>query len=202
MAAVRSGLRLVVHGLLLMGALGCGNPCETEKENVRKKLDEARSVHADLYAPLDFERARSGVATYEEECGRQRGRFILFRSYRRAQSAVNEAKRLSEIATERGKTGEGLMRQEALNARYEAGMAVNDVIIALQRARGMSGNPAADALVARLDALRAALVEMQRTLERGSLPEAREKAVKIREEAIRLLAEANGGAPPAPPKQP
>jgi hypothetical protein len=200
MAAVRSGLRLVAPGLLLVGALGCGNPCETEAEGVHKGLEEARSVHADRYAPQDFERAKSAVGRYEEECGRQRGRFVLFRSYRGAQSAANDAKRLSEIATERGKVGEGLMRQEALNARYEAGMAVNDVIVALQRARGMNGNPAAAALLARLDALRAALVEMQRTLDRGGLPEAREKAVQIREEAIRLLAEANGGAPTAPPK--
>ena len=200
MATVGRGLRLIAPGLLLVSALGCGNPCDTEKEGVRKSLDEARSVRADLYAAPDFERARAAAGSYEQECGRQRARFVFLRSYRGAQSAANEAKRLAEIATEKGKVGEGLMRQEALNARYEAGMAINEVMIALQRARGMGGNPAADALLARLAALRASLVEMQRTLQRGGLPEAREQAVQIRAEAIRLLAEANRSAPPAAPK--
>ncbi len=195
MAAVRCSLRLGAIGFLLIGALGCGNPCEIESETVHKSLEQARSMHADLYAPQEFERARSAAGAYEQECGRQRARFVLFRSYRRAQEAANEAKRLSEAATERGKTGEGLMRQEALNARYEAGMAVNEVIIALRRERGLQGTPRSDALLARLEGLRADLVEMQRMLDRGGLPEAREKAVKIREQAVQLLAEANGGAP-------
>ncbi|HEU5181822.1 MAG TPA: hypothetical protein VFW45_13625 [Candidatus Polarisedimenticolia bacterium] len=197
MAAVRSGLRLVPIGFLLMGALGCGNPCDNESESVHKSLEQARSVHADLYAPQEFERARSAAGAYEQECGRQRNRFVLFRSYRRAQEAANEAKRLSDAATERGKAGEGLMRQEVLNARYEAGMAVNEAVIALRRERGLHGDPRSDALLARLDGLRAELVEMQRMLDRGGLPEAREKAVRIREQAIQLLAEANGGAAPA-----
>ena len=190
---VRRSFRWLPVSAALIGALGCGNPCEAEKESVRRSFEQAGSAHAGLYAPQEFERAKGAVKAFEAECGRQQSRFLLFRSYRAAQSAANEARLLSEAAAERGRTGEGLVRQEALNARYEAGMAISDVVVALQRARGLTPNPAAQALTGRLNALRAALIEMQKLLEGGRLLEAREKAVQIREEAIRLLAEAQDG---------
>jgi hypothetical protein len=198
MAWVRSGFRLAVACAVLSGACGCGNPCEAEKGSVRESLAKAQSAHAGLYAPQDFDRAKSAAAAFEAECARQTSRFFLFRSYRGAQSAANDAKRLAAGAAERGKTGEGLMRQEALNVRYEAGMAISDVVVALRRARGLKGNPEADALLGRLASLQGALVEMQKLIEGGSLPEAREKGLRIREDAIRLLAEANHATPGAP----
>ena len=178
----------------LLLATGCANPCAREGERVEKALASAREGRADLYAPEALKEASELRDRAKDECSRQSASFFLFRSYRPAQALFNGASQKAAAALAQSRTGEGLARQEALNARYDAGMAVNEALIALRRARQMKHDPLAEALLGRLDGLRLALGELQKRIDSKEYLAARDLGSKIREAAIRLEADANRGA--------
>src|SRR5262249_44090310 len=136
---------------------GCANPCAGEGKRVEEALALARERQADLYAPEAMKEATASLERARQECRKQSSRFLLLRSYRPAQALFETALRQAEKAASRSGTLEGLARQEALNARYEAGMAVSEALTALGRAREMKNLPLAQEAIGKLDALRAAL---------------------------------------------
>ena len=199
---MRSGAQPALAILLtcaLFLELGCGNPCTTEGAKVEGAVRRAQEAHADLYAPEALQRATDSLRQAQQECRRQASRFYPFRSYRNAQALFNTALQAAEGTLSQAKAGAALARQEALNSRYEAGMAVNEAIVSLRRAREMKGNSTAQALMGRLDGLRAALAELQRRIDAGEYLPARELGARIREEAVRLQGDANRGALSSPP---
>jgi len=189
-------------GILLSGAClvvtGCGNPCATQGARVEGALRRAREVRADLYAPEPLKQAAEALKQAQDECRLQSSTFFPFRTYRGAQALFDTALQRSEAAVAQAGVGKGLAKQEALNSRYEAGMAVNEALLSLRRAREMKGDPTAQAMAGRLDGLRAALGELQRRIDAGQYLAARELGGRIREEAVHLQGEANHGALSAP----
>ena len=199
---MRSGAQPAL-GILLTCALflelGCGNPCTTEVAKVEGAVRRAQEARADLYAPEALRRATDSLQQAQQECRHQASRFYPFRSYRNAQALFNTALQEAEGTLSQARASAALARQEALNSRYEAGMAVNEAIVSLRRAREMKGNSSAQALMGRLEGLRAALRELQRRIDAGEYLPARELGGRIREEAVRLQGEANRGALSSPP---
>jgi hypothetical protein len=189
---------LGITGLCLLLAWGCANPCQGEGAKVEEALTKARAQKADEYASAAYGRASASLKLAQEECAKQEARFFLFRSYRPAQALFNTALQEAEAVASQSGTVQGMARQEALNARYEAGMAVNEAVVSLGRAREMQGQPVAQELVGRLDALKAGLVALEGKIDAGDYLPARDLAFKIRDEAIRLQADANRGALAAP----
>jgi uncharacterized protein YicC (UPF0701 family) len=181
-------------------AVGCGNPCATQAAKVEGALRLARQARADLYAPEPLQQATVSLRRAQEECSLQASTFYALRTYRKAQTLYDTALQRSESALALARAGEGLAKQEALNSRYEAGMAVNEALISLRRAREMKGNPTAQDLVGRLDGLRAALEELQKQIDAGEYLPARELGMRIREEAVRLEGEANRKVLSPPPR--
>jgi hypothetical protein len=184
-------------GVLLL-TIGCANPCAREGARVETALTHARGERADLYAPQPLGQASAMLDQAKEECARQSSRFVLFRSYRPAEALFAGALQKAETALAQSRTGQALAKQEALNARYEAGMAVNDALVALRRAYEMKHDPIAQALVGRLNGLRLALGDLQKRINAGEYLPARDLGVKIRDESVRLEADANRGALAAP----
>jgi hypothetical protein len=180
--------------------VGCGNPCATQGEKVEEALRRARAARADLYAPEPLRQAADSFKRAQDECRRQSSTFYPFRTYRNAQASFDVAQQKAEGALAQARVGEGLAKQEALNSRYEAGMAVNETVVALRRAADRKGDPLARALLDRLDGLRAALAELQRRIDAGEYLSARELGGKIREEAVRLQGDANRRALASPPR--
>ncbi|MCI0569082.1 MAG: hypothetical protein L0Z52_12985 [Acidobacteria bacterium] len=183
----------------LFAPLGCGNPCATQDVKVEGAIRGARAARADLYAPEPLQQAVDSLRRARQECRLQASNFYPLRSYRDAQALFNTALQKAEEAVAQAKVREGMARQEALNSRYEAGMAVNEALVSLRRAREFKGDPTSQALLGRLDGLRAALGELQRRIDAGEYLPARELGSKIREEAVRLQGDANRGALSPPP---
>jgi hypothetical protein len=187
---IRKTLAIAV-ACALFAAAGCGNPCLKGKARTDEALRKAREAQAETLAPETLAKASEAAARSEGECRTQSSRFLLFRSYRLAEELTSEALRQAESAGEQARARNGLLRQEALNARYTAGMTVSDALIALRRARDMKGDARTQSLLGRLDALRLALTDLQRSIDAGKYLEARELGDKIRAEALKLQADAN-----------
>jgi len=175
----------------LLSAVGCGNPCLKGRAKTDQALREAREAQAPSLAPEAMARAVELAESAERECVAQSSRWFFARSFRQAEELSSEALREAEGARERARARGGLLRQEALNSRYTAGMAVSDVIIALRRAREMKGNARAQALLGRLEGLRLALADLQREIDAARYSEASQLGERIRSEALRLQADAN-----------
>ncbi len=183
----------VLSSTLLAFTLSCSDPCVPWKARVAGTLGEARRLQAPLYAPSAFGRAVELAAQAEAECRLQRSRSLLSRSYEQAEHLYASARKEGLDSEREAKLNVGIARQEALNARYSAGAAVDDARIALLRAQKAVGNPLAHSLLERLDRLRQGLGKLQERIEGGDYLAAREMGVRIREEAVRLEAEADRG---------
>jgi hypothetical protein len=196
--AAKRALGILISGGLFLD-LGCGNPCATQGAKVEGAVRRAQEARADLYAPEALRQATDSLRRAQQECRLQASSFYPFRTYRNAQALLDTALQKAEGALAQCRASEALARQEALNSRYEAGMAVNEAVVSLRKAREMKGNAMAQALLGRLVGLRAALGELQRRIDAGEYLPARELGGKIREEAVRLQADANRGALSSPP---
>jgi hypothetical protein len=178
-------------GILLVSALSCSDPCKSWKARVEGTLNDARRSQASLYAPAAFSRAMELAAKAERECRVQRSRFLLSRSYEVTERLYASAASEGLNAVREAGMNRGVARQEALNARYSAGAAVDEARIALLRATQAAGDPAAHAFLERLERLRQALGKLQERIDGADYLAAREIGLRIREEAIRLEADAD-----------
>jgi hypothetical protein len=187
----RVPIRVAVLAAFLAPAFSCADPCISWKARWVKTLEDARRSQAPLYAPATFTRALELASKAERECGLQRSRFFLSRSYKVAERLFASARQEGLDSVREGRMKQGIARQEALNARYSAGNAVNDARIALLRAEKFTGDPAAQALLERLDRLRQAFGKLQERIDRSDYLAAREMGLRIQEEAVRLEADAD-----------
>ena len=178
----------------MLPPLSCSNPCLSLKTRVAGALEEARRAQAPLYSSAAFARAVELAAKADRECRVQRSRFFLSRSYDLAERLYASASHEALTAEQEARMNRGIARQEALNARLSASAAVDDARIALLRARKLGGDPAALSLLERLERLRQALGELQARIDGDEYLAAREMGLRIRQEAVRLEADANGRA--------
>ena len=181
----------LLSGAFLVPALSCSDLCMSWKVRVAGTLDDARRSQAPLYAPTAFARATELASKAEQECRVQRSRFFLSRSYELAERLYTSARDAGLDSEREARMNRGIARQEALNARYSAGAAVDDARIALLRARNAAGDPAAHSLLERLDRLRQALGKLQVRIDGADYLAAREMGLRIREEAVRVEADAD-----------
>jgi len=184
--------------LALCGEAGCANPCVSEKDKAEATLRKARESRAEIYAPEAYGQAATSLRQAQDECRNQATTFLPLRSYRVATALFNEALQRSERALAQAAAGEARARQEALNSRYEAGMAVSDALLAVQRLKTLKGSPGSEDLLGRVAGLQHAMEFLQHKIDAGDYLEARELGGRIREEAIRLQGQGNRQALPAP----
>lgn len=183
----------LLSGAFLVPALSCSDPCMSWKARVAETLEDARRSQAPLYAPAALARAMELASKAELECRVQRSRFLLSRSYGLARRLYASARNEGLNSEQEARMNRGIARQEALNSRYSAGAAVDEARMALLRARKAVGDPVARSLLERLDRLRQALGILQARIDSTDYLAAREMGLRIREEAIRLEADADRG---------
>lgn len=183
----------LLSGAFLVPALSCSDPCMSWKARLTETLEDARRSQAPVYAPAAFARAMELASKAERECRVQRSRFLLSRSYQLAGRLYASARNEGLNSEQEARMNRGIARQEALNARYSAGAAVDEARIALLRARKAAGDPFALSLLERLDRLQQALGILQARIDGADYLAAREMGLRIREEAIRLEADADRG---------
>jgi hypothetical protein len=181
----RSNLDRLARLLLVVSLAGCGDPCRTESEQTEVVMTKAREAKVDLYLPARWEKAQELVRRAESACREGREADELHRQARKeAGEAISEARAM-----------EGVLRQEALNARYAAGMAIEEAHVRSLRIMKHPEDPRARDFLSRLKDLDRRQAELQSDLDRGDYLGVRARAARIREEAVALEA---GTPPPAP----
>ena len=184
-------LAAILSVALALGQVSCGGPCGEERERTAKSLGMARTARADVYAPDTYARASGLVDKADAECRGQGKRFLPLRSYSRALSLHEEARRAAEQAAKEGRINEGMARQEALNARYVAVQSVEEARVSISRARKAKGEAAVGDLVDGWTRLHRALAEVQGRIDRADYLPARDLGDRVVRESFRLQTAAN-----------
>jgi hypothetical protein len=205
-ASVLRAVRSLFHGLLpsrFRGAvlavalaallISCGAPCGTENRRTEESLAKARTARADIYAPAAYAKAAGMAGTADAECRGQERRFFPMRSFSRALELHAGARQAAERAENEARINQGMIRQEALNARYLAIQSVEDARAAIARARKAKGSGVED-LAEGWTRLRDALSEVQRRIDRSDPLSARDLAERIARESSLLQGAANSRA--------
>jgi len=183
------------RGAVLTAALAallisCAAPCGTEKRRTEESLAKARAARADIYAPAAYGKAAGMAGTADAECRGQERRFFPVRSFSRALELHAGARQAAERAENEARINQGMVRQEALNARYRAIQAVEDARAAIARARKAKGSGVED-LAEGWTRLHGALAEVGRRIDRSDPLAARDLAERIAQESSLLKGAAN-----------
>lgn len=185
-----AGWALVAGALPALAA--CASPCREYQERTGAALSGARNAGAEVFAPGLWAGAQKLAEQAEGECRRQESRFPPLRSFQAAGEIHGRAREEAERARAAAVTNRGILRQEALNARYRAGMM-------LEAARLAVGKPApgspAGGRIGEVERLQRELESIDRVLAAGDFASARERSEAVGREAVRLEALAHGGTP-------
>ena len=192
----------ILSAALVPALLSCNGPCGQERERTRESLGKARAARAGIYSPDTFAKAAGLADEADTECRGQEKRFLPLRSYSRALGLHAEARRVAEKAAKEGSINEGMVRQEALNARYVAVQSVEEARASISRARKAKGDSAAGDLMEGWTLLRRALTEVQGRIDRGDYLSARDLGERIARESSRLQTAANRRARGLPARAP
>ena len=180
----------VLTAALAASLLSCGVTCGPENRRTEESLAKARIARADIYAPAAYAKATGLAGRADAECRGQERRFFPMRSFSRALGLHAEARQAAERAENEARINQGMVRQEALNARFVAIQSVEDARAAIARARKAKGSGVED-LMEGWTRLHEALEEVQRRIDRSDPLSARELAERIARESSLLQGAAN-----------
>jgi hypothetical protein len=181
----------LAFAVLLVGQTACAGQCAREARRTTAMLEKARKAHAGVYAPESFEKGVRLAGEADRQCGEEEKRFFLFRSHASSGKLYEEARGEARQALKEGKINEGMVRQEAMNARYVAIQSVEVAKGSLARTLKARGDPAIADLTDSLKRLQEALAALQARLDRGDYLSARDLGDRIVSESTRLQAAAN-----------
>ena len=177
--------------LLVIGQMACAGQCAGQAQRTTAILEKARKAHAGIYAPESFERGVRLAGEADRQCREEEERFFLFRSHGSSGKLHEAARGEARQALQEGKINEGMVRPEAMNARYTAIQSVEAAKGSLVRALKTRGDSAVADLTDSLRRLQEALAGLQARLDRGDYLSARDLGDRIVSESTRLQAAAN-----------
>ena len=180
----------ILAAALAASLLSCGETCAPENRRTEESLAKARTARADIYAPAAYAKAAGLAGRAEAECRGQERRFFPLRAFSRALGLHAEARQAAERAENEARISQGMVRQEALNARFVAIQSVEDARAAIARARKANGS-GVEELEEEWTRLHEALAEVQRRIDRSDPLAARELAERIARESSLLQGAAN-----------
>jgi hypothetical protein len=175
--------------------LACASPCREYDGQTGSALARARDSGAEVFAPARWAGARKLADQATAECRRQESRLPGLRSFRPAEELHAKAREEAERARAEAVTNQGILRQEALNARYRAGMMLAEAKLSLGARSGRPDSGAPGELQAELEKLEGELQSIDLALRAGDFSGARDRSEEVSREAVRLQALAHGGSP-------
>lgn len=122
------GIRSTRSALLLMGvamvlALGvssCAKPPQVEMDAASASIEKAKQMEAAEYAPNELRAAQDSLAAAEAEVNAQKGKFALFRSYKKSKALYASADELGKQAEQNAVANKEQARKDAEAALAEA----------------------------------------------------------------------------------
>ncbi len=174
--------------VLLILAVGCSKPPEAEMKDAQMSLDDARnSANADVWAPNEFQSARSSLDSANAEVKAQDERFALMRNYDKAKEMYAQAKTDAEKAKRAAATNKEAAKVEAEQKLQEATAAIESARDALTKAPRTKGTRADIALFTTdLDGLDQSLEEVRRLIANEDYRGATSKATAVSQEASEM----------------
>ena len=170
---------------LAMLAVGCAEAPETEMKEAQTGLDDARnSAQADIWAPDEFQSAKSSFDAANAEVEEQNERFGLTRSYDKAQEMYAQVKTDAEKAKRAAISNKEAAKIEAGQKLEEATAAIESARAALSKAPRTKGTRADIALLTSdLDGLDQSLEEVRGMITSEDYHGAISRATAVSQEA-------------------
>jgi len=130
--------KLFLAGSLMVLAVvfaGCAKPPETEMNDAKASLDDARnSAQADKWAASEFAAAKARFDEANTEVDTQNQRFALMRNYDKAKELFAQAKQESDKAKQAAVANKETAKNEANTKLQEATTAITSAREALSKA--------------------------------------------------------------------
>jgi hypothetical protein len=122
------GVRVSKSVLLLMGAafvlaLGvssCAKPPQVEMDSAKQAIEKAKQMEAEEYAPNDLRAAQDSLAAADAKVNTQKGKFALFRSYKKAKVLYLSAQQLGQTAEQNAVKNKEQAKRDAQAALEQA----------------------------------------------------------------------------------
>jgi hypothetical protein len=193
------GLPLTPHALrltlLLVAALflsACTKPPYDELQAAEKKVQEAETVGAPMYAPEKFGVLVAKLKTAEEEVWTQLKKSELRRDYNRAKALLAETRAESDQIIAEAQKRKEEAKSAALKEKEQAQQAVQGVHALVEQAeQGNVRSPGVnqDQVKAEADELNRTLAEVQTAIEANNHLVAKDKAKAVQEKSQKLQTE-------------
>lgn len=185
----KKSFRVVV---LILGVMlsGCFKAPEEQMSQANSAMSAATSAQSDVYATAEHAAAQEAVAKAQREVEAQNAKFVLFRSYKQAESLYAAATESANRARDAAVANKEMVKAEAMALAGEARMALDAAAAALKTApRGKGTKADLDAMTAELASLNAMLPELDSAMSAEDYMGARTKAASIKESAARIQAD-------------
>lgn len=178
---------ILVSGLAFSG---CSKPPEQDMAQADEAMKAAMAAQSEIYAPTEHAMAQDAMSKAQAEVEAQNAKFVLFRSYKGAQSMYAAAIESSTQAKEAAVVNKEAVKNEATMLIGEAKSAVADAAKSLKTApRGKDTKADLDAMNADLSSLNAMLPELDSAMMAESYMDAKNKAQSIKEKAMSIQAD-------------
>ena len=151
---------VLLLGLVVM--VGCAKPPTQEMQAASAAVEKARSAEAEKYATPEFRALRDSLSAMTAEVERQKSRFFIVRSYKKATAMTQTVNSLAGQVEQKAIENKAQLKRESEELLAQAQAAVDSAVAALESA------PVGKDTKADIEQLKADLAGLQ-----ASLPEVR-----------------------------
>lgn len=181
---------LFASTLLSFAFFGCSQAPIEELEQTEAVIADARALEADRYAAQPLAEAEAALEAARLEIEGQGERFVLGRSYQKADELLAEAKLAAEEARDAAVAGREQARRDAEEALARAERALTEAQAAIEQAPGGKGTERDLARMrTELQEAASALEAASAHFEAGDYASARSRAEAIRDRTMSIVAD-------------
>ncbi|MCP9455600.1 MAG: hypothetical protein NNA18_05775 [Nitrospira sp.] len=175
--------------LILTAAAGCAKPPSDAIEAAEQAVKNAREKGANVYVPEEYAKLEGKLTALKQELAEQEGKFAPFQDYGKveelATSTAQEAAMVASAASQKKEEA----KAAALQAQQVAQEAVTSVHDLLARAPVGKDRAAIESIKSDIEALTAALTQIQGSIDREDYQAAQAQAKAIDEKSRAISAE-------------
>ncbi|MFN3682062.1 MAG: hypothetical protein ACK4VP_08490 [Nitrospira sp.] len=187
MKSMRQSAGFVI--LLILTAAGCAKPPSDAIEAAEQAVKNAREKGANVYVPEEYAKLEGKLTALKQELAEQEGKFAPFQDYGKveelATSTAQEAAMVASAASQKKEEA----KAAALQAQQVAQEAVTSVHDLLARAPVGKDRAAIESIKSDIEALTAALTQIQGSIDREDYQAAQAQAKAIDEKSRAISAE-------------
>lgn len=183
---------LTLASLAAMAILftSCAKLPEMEITNAKAAVEAAKAAEADRYVPAEYKALNDSLNVAMTEIETQKGKFVLFRSYKNATNQLNNVITQSNTVKENAGIRKEEVKAEAQTVLAEATTLVEEVkALILKAPKGKEGKEALEAIQNDLALVEASMAEVTTLINNGDYLTALDKVKAASNKAASLKAE-------------